>query len=157
MFVFGSGVLIGTPQGGTPINFGLAQEVSLDVQATTKLSLDLDLVSASSALARGNENGAHQPDGTYYLGPGSSAAYAVVNAGAHYTLTSHLQLLAQLNNIFNSHYASAAQLGPTGFTSAGTFVARPLPAIGGEFPVVRSTFDAPGAPTTFWFGARLSL
>ena len=36
MFVFGSGVLIGTPQGGTPINFGLAQEVSLNIATTTK-------------------------------------------------------------------------------------------------------------------------
>jgi hypothetical protein len=36
MFVFGSGVLIGTPQGGAPINFGLAQEVTLNVSATTK-------------------------------------------------------------------------------------------------------------------------
>ena len=36
MFVFGSGVLIGTPQGGTPINFGLAQEVTLNVATTTK-------------------------------------------------------------------------------------------------------------------------
>jgi len=36
MFVFGSGVLIGTPQGGTPINFGLAQEISLNVATSTK-------------------------------------------------------------------------------------------------------------------------
>ena len=36
MFVFGSGVLIGTPQGGSPINFGLAQEVSLNIATTTK-------------------------------------------------------------------------------------------------------------------------
>jgi len=36
MFVFGSGVLIGTPQGGTPINFGLAQEISLNVATATK-------------------------------------------------------------------------------------------------------------------------
>ena len=36
MFVFGSGVLIGTPQGGTPINFGLAQEVSLAIATSTK-------------------------------------------------------------------------------------------------------------------------
>lgn len=36
MFVFGSGVFIGTPQGGTPINFGLAQEVSLSIATTTK-------------------------------------------------------------------------------------------------------------------------
>jgi len=36
MFVFGSGVLIGTPAGGSPINFGLAQEVTLNVSTTTK-------------------------------------------------------------------------------------------------------------------------
>jgi hypothetical protein len=36
MFVFGSGVLIGTPQGGTPINFGLAQEITLNVSTSTK-------------------------------------------------------------------------------------------------------------------------
>ena len=36
MFVFGSGVLIGTPQGGTPINFGLAQEISINIATSTK-------------------------------------------------------------------------------------------------------------------------
>jgi hypothetical protein len=36
MYVFGSGVLIGTPSGGSPINFGLAQEVTLNVSTTTK-------------------------------------------------------------------------------------------------------------------------
>jgi hypothetical protein len=36
MFVFGSGVLIGTPAGGSPINFGLAQEVTLNIATTTK-------------------------------------------------------------------------------------------------------------------------
>ena len=37
---------------------------------------------SSSSFARGNENNQHQPDGTYYLGPGSTAGYAVVNLGA---------------------------------------------------------------------------
>ena len=39
MFVFGSGALIGTPSGSatpTPINFGLVQEVTLDIQTTVK-------------------------------------------------------------------------------------------------------------------------
>src|SRR6201996_3340300 len=36
MFVFGSGVLIGTPQGGSPVNFGLVQEVALNISTTTK-------------------------------------------------------------------------------------------------------------------------
>jgi len=128
-----------------------------DIQATAKLSVDLDVVSASSALARGNDNAAHQPDGVYYLGPGHSPGYAVVNAGARYTLTRRLQFVAQVNNVLNQRYYSAAQLGPTGLTGAGAFVARPLPATGGAFPVVRSTFYAPGAPATFWAGARVTL
>ena len=54
-----------------------------DVQVTSALSLDLDLVGVSSSYARGNENNLHQPDGTYYLGPGTAPGYAVVNLGAH--------------------------------------------------------------------------
>ena len=36
MFVFGSGVLIGTPAGSSPINFGLARKISLNIATTTK-------------------------------------------------------------------------------------------------------------------------
>ena len=80
-----------------------------------------------------------------------------LNAGARYALTRHVQLVAQLNNVLDTHYYSASQLSPTGFTGAGNFVARPLPAVGGVFPVVRSTFYAPGAPATCWAGVRVSL
>ncbi len=128
-----------------------------DIRATAKLSIDADVVSTSGAPARGNENGAHQPDGVYFLGSGRSAAYALVNAGVRYAITPHVQAIGQINNVFDTHYDSAAQLGPAAFTAAGTFVARPLPAVDGEFPVVRSTFYAPGAPTTFWIGVRVSL
>jgi outer membrane receptor protein involved in Fe transport len=81
----------------------------------------------------------------------------VVGAGARYALTARLQLVAQVNNVANTRYYSAAQLGPSAFTASGLFVARPLPAVSGVFPVVRSTFYAPGAPTTFWVGARVTL
>jgi outer membrane receptor protein involved in Fe transport len=128
-----------------------------DFQVTPRLSLDVDLVAASGSFARGNEDNAHQPDGTYYLGTGSSPAYAIVNLGARYRLNRWLEAIAQVNNVFDLHYYSAAQLGPTGLTAAGTYIARPLPAINGEFPVVQSTFYAPGAPTTFWVGARVSI
>ena len=42
-----------------------------DAQVMPRLSVDIDLIAASGVLARGNENNAHEPDGTYYLGPGS--------------------------------------------------------------------------------------
>lgn len=54
-------------------------------------------------------------------------------------------------------WSTAAQLGPTGFTATGNFIARPLPAIGGEFPLQQATFYARGTPTTAWFGARFKF
>jgi outer membrane receptor protein involved in Fe transport len=75
----------------------------------------------------------------------------------HYQVNHWLQLLAQVNNVFDRHYYTAAQLGPAGFTNAGTFIARPFPAIGGEFPVQQATFYAPGAPRLFWVGTRFKF
>jgi outer membrane receptor protein involved in Fe transport len=126
-----------------------------EVQITRRLSVDADLLASSSSYARGNENNRHEPDGTYYLGEGTADGYAIVNLGARYALTSRLEVIGQVNNLFNRNYATGAQLGPTGFTESGTFVARPLPAIGGEFPVRQSTFLAAGAPIRAWVGARV--
>jgi outer membrane receptor protein involved in Fe transport len=128
-----------------------------DVRIRSNVFVDLGLVSVSSSYARGNENNAHQPDGTYYLGSGTTPGYAVVNVGARYQVTSRIGILLQVNNLFDRHYATASQLGVTGFTDARTFVARPFPAVGGDFPLRHSTFEAPGAPAAFWVGTRLTL
>ncbi len=128
-----------------------------DIQLTPKLSADLDLIAAAGVFARGNENNASQPDGTYYLGPGATPAYGILNIGAHYQLSKWWQVLVQINNVFDTHYYTASQLQGTGFTSTGNFIARPLPAIGGEFPVVQAAFYAPGAPTTYWIGTRVKF
>lgn len=126
-----------------------------DVTITAKLSVDLDLIAASESIARGNENNQHEPDGTYYLGTGRIAGYAVLNLGARYDITRRVQIVAQISNLFDRAYATAAQLGVTGFTPEGQFVARPLPAVDGEFPLVHSTFVAPGAPRRGWVSLRL--
>ena len=128
-----------------------------DLRATKKLTLDLGLNAISSSIARGNENNLHQPDGVYFLGPGRSPGYGVMNLGARYQLHPHVQLFVQVNNLLDHRYYTAAQLGSTGFTAQGTFIARPLPAIGGQFPVVNATFYAPGAPIAVWAGLRLSF
>ncbi len=125
-----------------------------DVRVSSKLSIDVDIVAASGMYARGDENNAHQPDGTYYLGPGATPPYGIVNVGARYDLTKWLQLIAQINNLFDARYYTAAQLQSTGFTSTGNFIARPFPSIGGEFPIQQATFYAPGAPARFWVGTR---
>ena len=129
----------------------------VDVRVTSALSLDLGLIAASSSYARGNENNLHEPDGTYYLGPGDAPGYAVLNLGATYRLKPWVHVVAQLNNVFDRRYYTAAQLGPTGFTETGAFIARPLPAVDGEFPVRQSTFYAPGAPVRMWVGTRFKF
>lgn len=128
-----------------------------DVYVTKKINVELNLLAVSSSVARGNENNLHQPDGVYYLGPGRSGGYSVVNLGGRYQVHPHVQLLAQITNLLNHRYYTAAQLGATGFTANGTFLARPLPAVGGQYPLVNATFFAPGAPIGAWAGIRFSF
>ncbi len=126
-----------------------------DVRVLSKLTFDLALNGASRTYARGNENNLHQPDGKYYIGPGFSPGYAVVQAGARYELISRVQLFVQANNLFDRRYYTAAQLASTGFTDAGAFVARPFGNVGGAYPVVHATFYAPGTPRTLMMGLRV--
>jgi outer membrane receptor protein involved in Fe transport len=80
-----------------------------------------------------------------------------VNLGAHYDLTKRIQITAEIDNLFDRRYATAAQLAPTAFTNTGTFAARPLREEDGEFPVTRSTFYAPGAPRAVLVTTRVSF
>jgi hypothetical protein len=72
-------------------------------------------------------------------------------------MTRWMQFLAQVTNVFDTKYYTAGQLGPFGFTDTGAFIARPLPAIGGEFPLRQATFYAPGAPVRAWVGTRFNF
>jgi outer membrane receptor protein involved in Fe transport len=129
-----------------------------DYQATSKLTVDLDFRAVSSSFARGNENNLSKPDGTYYIGQGTSPGYGVLNLGARYQVVKHLQAYVQVNNLLNRKYYTGAQLGPTGFTAAGNFIARPFPAASnGEFPVVQTTFYAPAAPIGATAGIRVTF
>ena len=130
-------------------------KVYAEVQVTRALGLNADVMALSGVAARGNENGGHEADGIYYLGPGATEPYAVVNLGARYALTAWLTVIGQVNNLFDRRYTTAALLGSTAFTAGGTFVARPFPAAGGEFPLAHSTFYAPGAPVRAWTGLRV--
>lgn len=128
-----------------------------DLQATSTLTAELGLLASSGAIARGNENNLHRADGQYYLGAGRSPGYVVANLGARFQVTHRLQLFAQINNLFDRRYYTAAQLGPTGFTATGTFIARPFAAVNGEFPIQQATFYAPGAPRAVSGGVSIKL
>jgi outer membrane receptor protein involved in Fe transport len=133
-----------------------------DFEATRKLVFDLNEVIVSSSYARGNENNGYQADGVYYLGPGVSPGYAVTNFHAHYDLTKRLQLAVQIDNLFNHHYYTAAQLANTALTAQGAFQADPFPAYttgpyAGSSPVQSATFFTPGAPRRAWVELRIKF
>jgi outer membrane receptor protein involved in Fe transport len=120
------------------------------------LDIDADMLVSSGVYARGNENNRHQPDGTFLIGKGKTRGYGVFNLGGAYRVGSRLKLFVQVSNLFDKRYATAAQLGSTGFTAAGAFVARPFagPVVGGERPALGATFYGPGAPRLVWGGVR---
>ena len=93
----------------------------------------------------------------FYLGQGYSPGYGVVNAGGHYQVQKRVQLFVQVNNLLNHHYYTAAQLGPSPYDNAANFVARPFPAVDGNFPIRTTTFFAPGAPIGVWGGIRIKF
>ena len=126
----------------------------LDYEPTPKIAMDLDFISAGRSFARGNENNQGKPDGIYYLGPGFSPGYGVVNLGGHYQIQKKLQLFVQIDNLLNHRYYTAAQLGPSPFDNSGNFVGRPFPAVSGNYPIRTTTFFAPGAPIGVWGGMR---
>lgn len=129
-----------------------------DYQLMRNLSVDADFSLISSSYVRGNENNLHQPDGVYFLGPGKSPGYGVVNLGARYKLSSHYELFGQIDNLLNRHYYTAGQLATTPYDSNGNFTPRPFGPIdfdgNTEFPVRSSTFLAPGAPITVFGGMK---
>jgi outer membrane receptor protein involved in Fe transport len=93
----------------------------------------------------------------YYLGAGRSPGYGVVNGSARFEIHRHLEVVAQVTNVLNKRYATAAQIGVTGFTESAAFIARPFPAVSGEFPLQQSTFYAPGSPRAFSVATRVKF
>lgn len=129
-----------------------------DVDLGDAWSFGADAIAMGRALARGNENGQHAPDGNHYLGPGHSAGYAVVNVNAAWRPAKGVKLFAQVSNLLARDYAGAAQLGPTGFDEAGRFQSRPFPAnANGDRPLRHATFYAPGAPRSLSVGVKVDF
>ena len=126
----------------------------IDYEPTSKLQIDLDFRAIGRSFARGNENNLDVPDGIYYLGPGFSPGYAVLDLGAHYQIQKRVQLFVEIDNVLNHKYYTAAQLGPTPFDNNGNFVGRPFPAVDGDYPIRTATFFAPGAPIGAFGGIR---
>jgi len=132
----------------------------LDYQFTPEWGANVNVMGFSGVFARGNENNAHKSDGVKYLGMGKTTGYVVTNLGVRYNpdYLKGVQVIGQVNNLFDQHYETSAQLGPTGFDNNGNYIARPL---GGSaaagYPIQQATFYSPGAPRLFWFGLRYTF
>lgn len=133
-------------------------KVFAELPLGAQFSVGADVTAMSNSYARGNENNAHQADGSHYLGAGASTGYAVLNLNADWKPTPAVTVFVQVNNLLDHRYSTAAQLGATAFDANGNFVARPLPANGnGDWPLVSSTFYAPGAPRSVYLGLRYAF
>ena len=148
------GNIVITPGKRIPLTPSHILKAHVDLQGGRDWTVGLAMIAVSSAYARGNENNAHQAGGPAYLGAGKSGGYAVVELNGKYQLTRQLSVFVQVNNLFDRQYATAAQLGATGFDANGNFAARPLPAVNGEYPMVNATFYAAGAPRSVNAGLR---
>ncbi|APA70328.1 TonB-dependent receptor [Janthinobacterium sp. 1_2014MBL_MicDiv] len=140
------GHIVIAPGNRIPLTPSHLLKAHVDYAGGRDWTLGLAMTAVSGAYARGNENNRHQPGGASYLGAGKSGGYAVVELNGRYQLTPRLSVFAQVSNLFDRKYATAAQLGATGFDANGNFAARPLPAVGGAYPMVNATFYAAGAP-----------
>ena len=87
-------------------------------------------------------------------GPEHRLATRLSISGARYQVRRRVELFVQINNLFDRKYYTAAQLGPTGFTDSGNYIARPFPADGRRISRSPATFFAPGAPIGAWGGIR---
>jgi outer membrane receptor protein involved in Fe transport len=126
-------------------------------EASSRWTLGATVRAQAGAFARGNENNRHQPDGVTFLGPGRTGGFALLDLSARYSPSKRLQWFARVDNVFDRRVRNAALLGEDAFDAQGRFVARPLPAVGGEFPVRGSTFFGPGAPRTLLVGLRYAI
>ena len=120
--------------------------------------MNLDMQAVGRSIARGNENNAHQADGTYYSGAGYNPGFAVFNWSGQYTLQPGWTLTGQINNLFDTQYTTAAVLAPNAF-NGNAISARSVGDVtdtdGHKIYKVRSgTFYAPGAPRSVGVGMK---
>jgi outer membrane receptor protein involved in Fe transport len=113
------------------LNFNLGYEI------TDKWNVRLNMIMHSEAFVRGNENNKHEAGPATPLNlcevsnaancaavpradfrEGTTAGYAVFNLRSSYKLTPEWTLGVQINNLFDTEYASAGRLGLNAFSPA---------------------------------------
>jgi outer membrane receptor protein involved in Fe transport len=133
-------------------------KIYTDYHPLRKLGISADFNLISAAYVRGNENNQTQIVAPYYLGMGKSPGYGIVNLGSRYTISSHFELFAEINNVLNRHYYTAGQLSDTPYDNNGNFIAREFtPYKSGDYPIRNTTYLAPGAPFGAFGGLKVTF
>jgi iron complex outermembrane recepter protein len=122
---------------------------NVDWRVTPAWAVGAQYRAYSHQTVRGNENGAHTPDGAGFSGSGHLGGYALLDLTASWRPRRGFELFAKVANVFDRRYASAGQLGRNGFDAAGAVL--PPEAWRNE------QFVAPGAPRAVWVGMRMQL
>ncbi len=118
-----------------------ALKLRTELQATKRWSLAVNVQSATSAHARGDENNLDAN--------GRVPGYTVVNLDTRYQVSAHLQLFARVDNVFDRRYANFAILGENVFTGASQ---------GYDPANARSEqFRGHGAPRGAWIGVTYAF
>jgi outer membrane receptor protein involved in Fe transport len=122
---------------------------NVDWRVTPAWTVGAQYRAYSRQTVRGNENGAHVPDGLDFNGSGHLGGYALLDLTTSWRMNRRVELFAKVANVFNRRYASAGQLGRNGFDASGAVL--PPEAWRNE------QFVAPGAPRGVWVGMRMQL
>jgi len=140
---------------------------------TPAFTFGLTMVANSWSYVRGNENNDHQPGGTdsngspttgtldpsittepgrRFVGEGRIPGYAIFNLLASYQFTRQLSLTVRVNNLFDTSYVTAGELGLNPF-SAGQWGTRDASGFNyNSNDWTHATFVGPGAPRGMWLG-----
>jgi len=148
-----------------------------DVALSSRFTVGVSMIADSWSYSRGNENNQAQPGGTSsngslvvdkqgntvvdpgrrYVATGRTSGYAVFNLAANYRFGSAWSMFLRVDNVFNTEYETASQLGlnpfaPShfGFRDAAGFNYN-------SNDWLYTNFVGPGAPRAFWIGVSYSF
>ncbi|CAN7454156.1 TonB-dependent receptor [Variovorax paradoxus] len=124
-------------------------KLNVDWRVTPEWTLGAQYRVYSKQTVRGNENGLHAPDGADFSGSGRIGGYALLDLTTRWKLGPNVELFAKVANVFNRRYATAGQLGRSGFDASG--------AVAAPDAWRNVQFVAPGAPRAVWIGMRVQL
>ena len=148
-----------------------------DVNLSSRFTVGVSMVYNSSSYSRGNENNDAQPGGTssdgtlvvdrngntvvdpgrQYVASGRTSAYTIFNLAASYRIGSNWSTFLRVDNVFNTRYETASELGLNPFAPSRFGVRDAAGFNYNSNDWLYTNFVGPGAPRSFWIGVSYSF